>query len=85
MPFRSLDDLRYLIEDELPRQADLPVKANPLPKERAEHKQHGSRVVPDEVYADRIVRAMAETGCRSDPDDDGPETNVWLPRFRLRH
>ncbi|HEY3274410.1 MAG TPA: hypothetical protein VGJ92_11635 [Methanocella sp.] len=86
MPFRSLDDLRYLIEDWLPRLAGAVLtRANAGPDDHVERQQHNLRVVPDELYVDRIVRAMAETEYRSDPDDIRAKTEARLSRFRLRH
>jgi hypothetical protein len=86
MPLRSLDDLRYLIEDELPRQARaMQTKANALPAKQTVRKQYDPAVMLDEVYVDRIVQAMTETEYWSDPDDLQVTKEEWLPRFRLRH
>jgi hypothetical protein len=84
MPFRSLDDLRYLIEDELPRQAKtLLAKANVWQARYVEYKRH-NMVVQDKAHVDRIVRAMTETECESDLDNGRP-TVVGPLRFKLRH
>ena len=87
MPFSNFDDLRYLIEDELPQQARAVLaKANLWQENHAERKQHDRRVVLNEIYVNKIVRAMTDTECRSDPDDCGRATSKeWLPRFMLRH
>lgn len=87
MPFRSLDDLWYLIEDRLPQQAkSLLTKTNAWQERRVERKRHDRQAVLNSVHVNEIVQAMAETGCGSDPDGDVPATDkAWLPRIRLRH
>jgi hypothetical protein len=83
MPF-SLDNLRYLIEDALPRQAKtLLAKANVWQARYAGSKRH-DMVVQNKAQVDRIVRAMTETECESDLDNGGPSV-VGPLRFKLRH
>lgn len=87
MPFTSLDDLRYLIEDELPRRArDVLSKTGTWLKGPFRRLESDRRDVLALADADRIVRAMKDVPCGSDPDCDGLANRfAGLPRFRLRH
>jgi hypothetical protein len=86
MPLRSLDHLRYLIEDELPRQARAArTKVNVWQTKHLGRKQNDPAVMFDEVYAGMIVRAMTEAEYPGDPDELQAKKEVWPPRFRLRH
>jgi hypothetical protein len=87
MPFRSLDDLRYLIDDELPRRArDALAKTSTWLEGHFRRPESDRRDVLALADAARIVRAMKDVPCGSDPDSDGQANRfAGLPRFRLRH
>jgi hypothetical protein len=86
MPFKSLDDLQYLIKDRLQRHAqEVMVKASAMLPEYTGRKQRDRELALAGFYTGEIGLATADLLYWSDMDCGEQKEEVRLPRFMLRH